>query len=196
MEGLQEIKELVFHFLRGIWRNRWIAILVAWPLAIGGVAVVASLVYVGLQVRQHTQVTRGQAITTLLSGQIAGEVALMGDDGAAALANAFDKPADMSTVEIAQVWAYLYTAITSVQTSYELHTLGLASRRDWERARTTAPSYLGFPFGQAWWSEIKDGFPADFVAEIEDAMSEGDRNSLKSAFDRVEAAASQLAAEV
>ena len=43
MEGLQEIKELVFHYLRGIWRNRWIAIIVAWPIAIGGVAMVDRL---------------------------------------------------------------------------------------------------------------------------------------------------------
>jgi polysaccharide chain length determinant protein (PEP-CTERM system associated) len=43
MEGFQELKELVFHYLRGIWRYRWIAIIVAWPLAIGGVAVVDGL---------------------------------------------------------------------------------------------------------------------------------------------------------
>ena len=43
MDGLQEFKGLVFHYLHGIWRNRWIAIMVAWPLAIGGVAVVDRL---------------------------------------------------------------------------------------------------------------------------------------------------------
>ena len=43
MEGLQEFKGLVFHYLHGIWRNRWIAIMVAWLLAIGGVAVVDRL---------------------------------------------------------------------------------------------------------------------------------------------------------
>ncbi len=161
---------------------------------VGGVAVIASLVYVGVQIKQNTLVTRGQAVTALLSGQIAGEVALMGDNGAEALARAFEQPAELSTSEIAQVWTYLYTAMASAQAIYEMHALGLASRADWERARGTAPLYLSFPFGQVWWRETKAGFPTDFVEEVEDAMSESDRNSLKTQFDRVKHAAQQLPA--
>ena len=40
MEEIQELKELVLHYLRGIWKNRWIAILVAWPIMLGGVFIV------------------------------------------------------------------------------------------------------------------------------------------------------------
>lgn len=37
MEGLDEIKELVFHYARGIWKNRWVGVLVAWFVLISGV---------------------------------------------------------------------------------------------------------------------------------------------------------------
>ncbi len=40
MENFEEIKELVLHYVRGIWKNRWIAILIAWPLMLAGIAAV------------------------------------------------------------------------------------------------------------------------------------------------------------
>jgi len=40
MDEFDDIKELVLHYVRGIWKNRWIAIAVAWPLLIAGVVVV------------------------------------------------------------------------------------------------------------------------------------------------------------
>ncbi len=40
MEELDNILELVLHYLRGIWKNRWIAIAIAWPLLIVGVVAV------------------------------------------------------------------------------------------------------------------------------------------------------------
>ncbi len=43
MEDFEEIKALVLHYLRGIWKNRWISIAIAWPIMIGGVLFVDQL---------------------------------------------------------------------------------------------------------------------------------------------------------
>ena len=40
MDNFEEIKELVLHYVRGIWKNRWIAIIIAWPLMLAGIAAV------------------------------------------------------------------------------------------------------------------------------------------------------------
>jgi polysaccharide chain length determinant protein (PEP-CTERM system associated) len=40
MDDLNEILEIVRHYARGIWKNRWIAIVIAWPLMIGGIIAV------------------------------------------------------------------------------------------------------------------------------------------------------------
>jgi polysaccharide chain length determinant protein (PEP-CTERM system associated) len=43
MEDFEELKTLILHYLRGIWKNRWIAIVVAWPLLLIGVSTVDQL---------------------------------------------------------------------------------------------------------------------------------------------------------
>jgi polysaccharide chain length determinant protein (PEP-CTERM system associated) len=43
MENLEELKALVLHYLRGIWKNRWLAIIVAWPMMLVGIAAVDQL---------------------------------------------------------------------------------------------------------------------------------------------------------
>ena len=40
MDNIEEIKALVVHYLRGIWKNRWVAIIIAWPLLFVGVVAV------------------------------------------------------------------------------------------------------------------------------------------------------------
>ena len=40
MDDLENLKALILHYVRGIWKNRWIAIAIAWPLMITGVIVV------------------------------------------------------------------------------------------------------------------------------------------------------------
>lgn len=40
MEEIDNIVEVVLHYLRGIWKNRWIAIAIAWPLLMAGVVAV------------------------------------------------------------------------------------------------------------------------------------------------------------
>ncbi len=40
MDDLENFKVLVLHYVRGIWKNRWIAIAIAWPLMLTGIIVV------------------------------------------------------------------------------------------------------------------------------------------------------------
>ncbi len=40
MDNFDEIKELILQYVRGVWRNRWVAIMIAWPVLIAGIAVV------------------------------------------------------------------------------------------------------------------------------------------------------------
>ena len=43
MDGFEELKELIFHYARGIWKNRWLAIAIAWLLLVIGLVFVDQL---------------------------------------------------------------------------------------------------------------------------------------------------------
>ncbi len=43
MDNIELIKQQIFFYLRGIWKNRWLAIVVIWPLLISGLMLVDSL---------------------------------------------------------------------------------------------------------------------------------------------------------
>ena len=98
---------------------------------VGGVAVIGSLIYVGMQVRQNTQATRAQAVTTLFAAQLQGETALIGPGGAIALGRALERPTELSRDEALQVGAYLYNGLISIQHTFEMYTLGLSSEAAW-----------------------------------------------------------------
>ena len=43
MESFEQLKELIFHYLRAIWKNRWLAIVIAWLAFVSGIVVVDQL---------------------------------------------------------------------------------------------------------------------------------------------------------
>ncbi|MBL7004559.1 MAG: hypothetical protein ISR69_11090 [Gammaproteobacteria bacterium] len=43
MDNLEELLEVALHYIRGIWKQRWLSIIVAWPIMVAGVLVVDSL---------------------------------------------------------------------------------------------------------------------------------------------------------
>ncbi len=164
--------------------------------AVGGIAVIASLIYVGLQIRQNTQVTRVQALSTRFSFQL-GSDAFLFDDGAEAFVKAYERPAELNSAEILKISAYLYNAVSGIQTSFEAFEQGLSTRVEWETARGVAPVYLGFPFGLAWWQEVKSAsFPETFIAEVDEALrAAGPSASFVHQCDQMKVAAQQMTAE-
>jgi polysaccharide chain length determinant protein (PEP-CTERM system associated) len=67
MEGLDEIKELVFKYLRGIWKFRWIGVGIAWIVLVAGILVVDQIK------NRYTAVTKlyidsSSILTPLLKG--------------------------------------------------------------------------------------------------------------------------------
>ena len=74
-----------------------------WIALVANVGVVGGLVLLAVEVRHNSQVGRAQAVTNLLSSQIAGETAFMGEDAAAAIALAMSSPGDLTDEQILTV---------------------------------------------------------------------------------------------
>lgn len=43
MDNIEELIELVLHYLRGIWKQRWLSIIIAWPVMVAGILFVDNL---------------------------------------------------------------------------------------------------------------------------------------------------------
>ncbi len=159
---------------------------------VGGVAVIATLIYLALQVRQNTLVMRSQAISSRFSGQATAEIALMGNDAAEAMAKSWERPGELSAAEMIRVENFLASALYSFIAAFEAYELGLSSRREWEAARDMVPGYLSFHFARAWWQETKSLFPDSFVAELDEVLQIKAPNEMPQHFERIRIAVQQM----
>jgi hypothetical protein len=99
------------------------------------------------------------------------------------MGNALVSPETLTDEEILVMWAYLNTAVISVEQTYSMYTLGLATEDDRVTAARKAADWLSFPFGGVWWNEMKTNFPEDLAAEIDAALVDRDPNYLLHQFE-------------
>jgi len=156
-----------------------------WLALAANLGVIGGLVLLAVELRQNTQVVRAQAVAGLLSGQTSAETAFMGDDTASAMATAIVTPSALSDEEILKMWAYLNTAVISVEQTYSMYSLGLATEDDRRAAAGKAADWLSFPFGLVWWSEMKTNFPSDLAADIDAALADRDPAYLERQFEAI-----------
>ena len=68
----------------------------------------------------------------------------------------------------------------------------MATEDDWNSAKSYVKSWLGFPFGQIRWGEVKSTFPVAFAKENDAALKDAVWLFAKHALDRMEAWAREL----
>ena len=133
----------------------------------GIAAIVASLIFVGLQMRQTHEI----ALATLYQ---------MRSDATRELRNAhldpgrmhellYDKPrgSDLSDAELRSLGMWLGTLLSHFENSHYLYSLGFLPTEHWEGNRKQIVSFLENPWASSWWNDNKDTFRASFVAEVE-----------------------------
>ena len=165
-----------------------------WLALAANLGVLGGLVLVAVELRHNSQVVRAQAATNLLSGQTSAELAFMGDDTAAAFATAITSPGETSNREIVQLWAYMNSALLSVQQTHAMFELGLATEEDMDDAARTAAHWLGWNYGQVWWSEMKSNFPAELVGQVDTAITTVGADYLTRQFEGLRKGMTELAA--
>ena len=154
-----------------------------WLTVLANLGVIAGLVLLAVELRQNSQVVRAQAVASLLAGQSSAETAFMGDSTAAAMAIALVAPEDLTDEQILQMWAYLNTAVLSVEQTHSMYSLGLATDEDRQSAAKKAADWISFPFGLIWWGEMKSNFPDNLAADIDAALVNLDPDYLKNQFE-------------
>lgn len=139
---------------------------------VGGVAIIISLIYVGLQIRQNTKATQISAAHSYLDTQN-GFIGLINQSDS--LADILDRGANgldkLQGGEIIQFSAFHDQCFSSFQTFYiEWHD-GVLDDRLWEYYKHALADVMTHEGIQTWWSNRKHWYHPAFQAYVEQIES-------------------------
>jgi hypothetical protein len=129
---------------------------------VGGVAVIASLIYVGLQVRQSNRLEKAESLRAATRDYVS--IMLQGD--ASLLRQAISKFENLSLDDQFRTHMWLIAVFTVAQTEVKLSGLGLAEESDFPATFASLTRSPGFGH---WWKFIGPTFGAEFQRYVENA---------------------------
>jgi hypothetical protein len=139
----------------------------------GGVAVVASLVYVAVQVRQNTQSLRTENYTRALD-RISSMQSQMSGNGpfAAVFARGVTDASSLSPQERIQFTWWAYEAFGAFEFMFHQAQTRAIPDEVWERWSATIAWWLSFPGIRSWWMARPVPFSESFTAYVEACLRE------------------------
>lgn len=137
---------------------------------IGGLAVIATLLYLAVQVRQNSQMMRASALATASVASIEFNQ-MLGSNAATArvFQVGIEDFASLSNAEQRQFIHLLRACFTSYQFVYQQHLHGLVPEEIWKRELLGIARILNRPHVRAWWEGRKTIFHPEFRAAVESA---------------------------
>lgn len=138
---------------------------------IGGVAVVVSLIYLAVQVRQNTTSQQTENYARALD-RIATLQALFGKDGGLSVmfAKGVRNPSDLQAGERIQFTWILYEMFGAFEFMFHASLGNAIPDEVWKRWELTIAYWLGHPGVQTWWGVRPAPFTASFTAYVESAI--------------------------
>ncbi len=145
----------------------WVAIGAIGEL-IGGAAVIATLIYLAIQLRQNTKGIRAQSYYNVLSGKNALYRELAADEElfSTVIQGMVADPPLPSIIDGARTHLILYAFMNEFETTYLLYKADAIEEEIWLRDRAQMAGMIGFPGMRNWWSLAEQYFHRDFVAEV------------------------------
>jgi hypothetical protein len=141
----------------------------------GTLGVIASLIFVGVQIRQNTKTTRAQVQENMTSGYVA-VVCLVTDHadvftrGIAATAETFSS---FSNADKLIFFSVLFAAFKHFENIHSQQQRGFIDRESWMAWSENMLMHFNQPGVQMWWSLRKGSFGRDFRRFIESSPAPG-----------------------
>jgi hypothetical protein len=138
---------------------------------LGGVGVIASIVYVGIQIRNNARALRAAtyqqlSVTTL---QVWFALAHNGETTGIMLRGADDFSA-LNRVEKARFRFVVMGYVKSFENAWFQHNIGTLRESDWKASTADLHSFFSTPGAHAAWPLVKNRFNAEFTAFLDDIL--------------------------
>ena len=147
-----------------------------WLTLAANLAVLGGLILVAIQIHQNTEITRAHVTNDYFFADMQLELAMMGDDPAAAWVKAVYAPNDLTPYDAAVVDRYFNYGLVQVQRLERMNEFGLADNR-WEHRIDYLRWHLGNEAGRRWWAHTRQFLSPDFAAKV-DAVLAQDQTAL------------------
>lgn len=139
----------------------------------GAIAVVATLGYLAVQIRQNTRHVRVQLLSETARVSQEQELALLGPNPAAVLEKSIEKPDELNYGEFRILDSYLSGRLELWARRYRLNAAGMLES-DWTNiVKTNTAWFFGSKFGRIWWDEIGRHLCPNELEKVIDHSLEG-----------------------
>lgn len=135
---------------------------------IGGIAIVASLIFVGVQLQQNTIATQGNTRNEL----IAADLTVLLSPNAAKIAVNMRSPEPITDEEVLEVLIYLTAVLRVREFVWLQYRSGLIDVETWRAYLSGITVNFNNPRARMFWDLSKTQFDPEFVAEVDKILAD------------------------
>jgi hypothetical protein len=145
--------------------------------------VIATLIYLAIQIRQNTKAVRSSAIENLIHSLAAtAQAAVENEHMVPLMLKANAEPDSLTEEERVRMHFWFIMTFRRSEGVYFQRDLGLVDAAVTEGFERSHLSILASKSGKVWWANAKEIFNSGFVSYVEELLKKGNFNDLHPAF--------------
>ena len=135
---------------------------------ISGIAVVASLLYVAVQLKQNTNITRASARQSIAARASEFQLAVAQNDEILAVVTKLFQHEELSSQEEVRLHFFLGCLFRAAEEAFLQHREGFLEDEYWNKRGNLVLNYLRYPgIFEAWRPRLRSTYHSDFVEWVE-----------------------------
>ena len=139
---------------------------------LGAAGVIATLLYLAIQMRQNTRAMRSATLNAITASH-QGELR-WSSDISLAMRRAMHRPEEMTEDDTHQVTEWTTAAFLARENEFSQFRQGLLEQDKWEQSEMIVRLLAGIPWMQTWWAEYgRHIYTAEFVEWVDGVIAEG-----------------------
>ena len=143
-----------------------------WMQVIGIFAVVASLIFVGLELQQSRQIALADVFQQRAGLAIQVQQGSYGDTNYQEILFRHLEGEPVSQLEVGMLQFRQNPWFSYWENSYFQYKIGLLSEATWQSSRNTIKQRLSSPIYQEWWERERENWKSDFAQEVDNVLLE------------------------
>lgn len=145
---------------------------------VGGIAVIGTLIYLAMQVRQHTRAIHSSTFQTTTDALNRINLAIASDPDLVRVVSSRPQSLGELTPEDRYRYSYVLLSLFRVrETAYYQQHAGTTAKQSWVREEITMRNNLESPAAREWWKTLGYGFAPEFANLVNNLIADIEKES-------------------